>query len=741
MTQQLPNSIYDLIEHVALNKSGWWDAALNNVILAAIWMHGQPVRHVEVRNLLFSAFGLKIPTDRIAERIDGLVSQEDLDVCDDDHVVPSSNVANQMEVRLRAAQQNEDEVRDAFLKKVGNCCAPHSAEDTWDLFHRKFLLPLIDVVGARTIQLMGGDQAGDADVAALTDTFVGHFEDAHRAVLRRAIGSFLDPEDAHVRRYVTEHLDASFLVKASGLTNDAIAGISKFGEKPPTFRLFLDTNFLFSLLNLHENPSNEASQILGKTILKVSTHLTIRMYVIAPTTDEIKRTLRAAQVDLQGIRMSQPLADAVLEVGASGITMRFARANSEAVQPISPQEYFEPYLNDLTPLLKNKGVEVYNERTDGYKHRQDVIDDLDEMTILEGRYEAERQRRYNAALHDSILWHFVHDKRPVVFESPLEAVFWVVTNDYRLINFDRRRRRATKSAAGVCIHPAELVQVLRLWEPRSTDMEQALMSVLRLPFMFYEFDPSREAASMRILKALSRFDHIDELNPETIRDIVLSDAVRSKVNEATSEGEEIELIRDALLAEREEIAEQRDAAINRANQIEEILTEERKAALDRAAADRKGGEQVDARIPELQAELQEAREDQRAIAERAKALEITLNERNAQDRMMSNRNSFAWARGLGVVVTAVVAVGLGYGWIMIGETSPLIVSLSMFVVWVLCGVFVVTTRVQDPNVKEWAPIRTLLNLRRLATWVIATLLLAIVANAIWQELIQPRWFN
>ena len=741
MNQQLPTNIYDLIEYVELNKSGWWDAALSNVILAAIWIHGQPVRHVEVENLLFSAFNLKIPADRIAERIERLVSQSNLDVYDDDHVVPSSNVADQMEVRLKAAQQNEAAVHDAFLKKVGNCCAPHSPEDTWDLFHRKFLLPLIDVVGARTIQLMGGDHAGDADVAALTDTFVGHFEDAHRVVLRSAIGGFLDPGDAHVRRYVTEHLDASFLVKASGLSNDAIAGISKFGEKPPTFRLFLDTNFLFSLLNLHENPSNEASQILGKTIQKVSNHLTIRMYVIAPTIDEIKRTLRASQTDLQGIRMSQALADATLEVGVSGITMRFARANSEAVQPISAREYFDPYLNDLTPLLKNKGVDVYNEQTDGYKHRQDVIDDLDEMTIVEGEYEAQRQRRYNAALHDSILWHFVHDKRRAVFESPLEAVFWVVTNDYRLINFDKRRRRAMKSAAGVCIHPAELVQILRLWEPRSTDMEQALMSVLRLPFMFYEFDPSKEAASMRILKALSRFDHIDELKPEAIRDIVLSDAVRSKASEATSEGEEIELIRDALLAERKEVAEQRDAAIRRANQAEEALTEKRKAALDRTAADRKEREQADDRIPELQAELQDAREEQRATAEQVKALEITLNERDAQGRMLSNRNRFVWARGLGVVLAAAITAGLGYGWITIGETSPLIVSLSMFVVWVLCGVFAVTTRVHDTNVGKWAPIRTLLNLRRLAMWGIATLLLAIVANAIWQELIQPRWFN
>ena len=741
MTRHLPNSVYDLIEHVELNKSGWWDAALSNVILATIWIYGKPVRSAEVGDLLVSSFSLKIPTDRITEGIERLKSQGDLDVGGDDHVVPSSHVMDQMDARLTAAQQNEDTVRDAFLKKAGNCCAPYSPEETWNLFNREFLLPLIDVVGARTIHLMGGDQASDADVAALTDKFVGHFEYAQQPALRSAIGGFLDPSDANVRRYVTEHLDASFLVKASGLTKDAIAGISKFGEKPPTFRLFLDTNFLFSLLNLHENPSNEASQSLGRTIQQVSSHLTVRMHVISPTMDEIKRTLRASLADLNGLRMSPALADAALEVGVSSITMRFARANSEAVQPISPQDYFEPYLSDLTPILKDKGITVYNEQMDGYRHRQDVIDDLHEIASVKGEHESERQRRYNSALHDSILWHFVHDRRPAVFESPLEAVFWVVTNDYKLINFDRRRRRALKSDTEVCIHPAELVQILRLWEPRSTDMEQALMGVLRLPFMFYGFDPGKEAASMRILKALSRFDHIGELKTEAIRDIVLSDAVRSKTGEATSEEEEIEIIRDALLAERNEIAEQRDAAVRQADQTEEALANERKAALERDAADRNERDQAICRIAELQAQLQDSQKEQRATDEQFKELEATLAGRDAQSRMHSGRSNFLRTRGLSVVLAAAIAACIGYGWIMIGETPPLIVSLGMFVACVLWGVFVFTSWIPDNNVTEWAPIRTLLSLKRRLMSVVALILLGIVTNAIWQELIQPRWFD
>ena len=188
-----------------------------------------------------------------------------------------------------------------FLKSVNRSCAPHSPEQTWELFNTEYLIPLIDALGARTIQLMGGDEAGDANVAALTDVFLANFDDGQRAQMRSNIADFLGPGDSNVQRYVMEHLDASFLVKASGLTKQAIDGISNFGRNPPDFRLFLDTNFLFSLLNLHENPSNEASRNLGKTIQQVSNRVNIRMHVIPPTIEEVKRTLRAAMMSLNGI--------------------------------------------------------------------------------------------------------------------------------------------------------------------------------------------------------------------------------------------------------------------------------------------------------------------------------------------------------------------------------------------------------------------------------------------------------
>ena len=740
MTQQMPKTLLQLIEHIELNTSGWWDSALNNVLLATIWMNGKPVPKEQVRDLVVSAFDLVIPVDRVADGIERLMGSKQLIETDSGQIEPTSSVADQMEKRLSDAQSNEDKVRTAFFGKVGNCCAPYSPQESWDLFIERYFLPLIDMLGARTLQFLGENSTGDEHVGILTDRFIGLFDASNRTGLRSAIGSFLDPDDLNVRRYVSEHLDASFLVKASGLTNDAIVSISKYGQKRPAFRLFLDTNFLFSLLDLHENPSNESTQMLGQTIRQVGNHLSIRLNVIFPTMDEIKRTLRASQANLAGMRMSAALADAALGVRISGIAMRFARANAESERPISAKDYFQHYLRDLTPILRSKGIEVFNTRTSEYNQRQDVVNDVLEMVDIEGLPESEQQRRYNAALHDSILWHFVHDRRPQVFESPLEAVFWVVTNDYQLINFDRKRRRAENSAAGVCIHPAELVQMLRLWEPRSTDMEQALMSGLRLPFMFYEYDSGGEAASIRILKALSRFEHIGFLESDAIRDIVLSDAVRSQTVAATSEEEENEVIRDALLAERQGIADQRDAAVRKASEAEAALARQRELAQDQASVGEEIREQAEQRVSDLKAELETAQEETRSRDEQFKTLEALLDEKRTQDRVRSARIRATLVRGIGFgVLTAAAASGIGYGWISFKETAVLIVWPTMFLAWAVSWFVAATTRVHNTDVREWALMRRLIDLRRQTKLLIGAIVIAVIGNAIWQILIWPHF--
>lgn len=38
--------LVSLIHHVELNKAGWWDGAIRQFILAAIWLNGKATRSI-----------------------------------------------------------------------------------------------------------------------------------------------------------------------------------------------------------------------------------------------------------------------------------------------------------------------------------------------------------------------------------------------------------------------------------------------------------------------------------------------------------------------------------------------------------------------------------------------------------------------------------------------------------------------------------------------------------------------
>ena len=196
------------------------------------------------------------------------------------------------------------------------------------------------------------------------------------------------------------------------------------------------------------------------------------------------------------------------------------------------------------------------------------------------------------------------------------------------------------------------------------------MSGLRLPFMFYEFDLGRESASLRILKILSRFEHISDLGPEAIRDIVLNDAVRSKIAEVSDEEEAFVVIRDALLAEHKNVADQRDAAIHKAESAEEMLANERQVGRERDTVNRSELERAEALISELEIELRNTHNANRDVSERLQALEAKQDTKADRDQERSARARAVVTRGMGAgVCTAVATSVLGYAWYITTKPS------------------------------------------------------------------------
>src|SRR5690606_16350129 len=120
------------------------------------------------------------------------------------------------------------------------------------------------------------------------------------------------------RAYVSRLLHAQFCVEASGLTEEVLARLNASVGKQIRFQVFVDTNFLFSLLDLHENPSNEAAQELRELLGNLKGNPRIDLVITPDTIEEAKSAIASTKWQMTGLPSGRNFSEAALLAGVSG---------------------------------------------------------------------------------------------------------------------------------------------------------------------------------------------------------------------------------------------------------------------------------------------------------------------------------------------------------------------------------------------------------------------------------------
>ena len=412
-------------------------------------------------------------------------------------------------------------------------------------------------------------------------------------------------------------------------------------------RVFIDTNFLFSLLGLHVNPADDVVRALHELIDRMPSRVDVKLYMLPCTMDEARETIARYQDRLSSFYLTRPIAEAIRQgkLNLSGISATYVQEAYDGGQRVSAKDYFAPYLNDFIGVARSKGVEIFNVSLDELRMNQDVIDDVAQQMEWEQNRPQDRAKSYETLLHDMMLWHFARRQRPERIDSPLDARAWVATIDYGLLRFDSFKRRANPQEPPVCLHPTVLLQILQFWAPNSESLEAALMTSLRpVPL---RFDSEAEKVTVKIISTLSRFEEIDDLSVETVTNVVLSDAVRGRITRAESSEEELEAVRMGVVEENRllemradkylqdakslfKTVEERDTAIGTLEDKIEVTVGELEAAGAALGAE-------EARKDELEAQLAKAQRDVAAVTEEMRTAELLRR---------AYRSAIGW--GLGV---------------------------------------------------------------------------------------------
>lgn len=613
MVERIPSAEFlTLVQHVELSRAGWWEKTVERFIIAAFWGTPQAKTATQLSNEIRDRFRVDLDAGRLGPHLDRLVSSRALMPLPGRQYVLAEDARRDYKDQLERAAGIEEAATRAFESQLAPQFPSTPGDELWRHFRSAFLLPLVKDLGATTYNLLTGQGLDPAQERV--ETYLSGYPEGQRESLRKAIYAFLNPSNESVRSYVLCLLNAYLVVEAVSLSASDLAAVMRQLSSTPTFNVLVDTNFLLSILGLHNNPSNDAARGLIRLAKALSGNIKVRFYVLPLTLEETQRVLSAHRDYLGGLRLSPGMAQAALNRASSGITVRFLEHVSKGGSPNSAEAYFEPYLNNLVTILRSNGAELFNQNVDPYRTRQDVIDDIAlRMEHEKKTYDPEKRRTYEQLLHDTVLWHFAADKRPAHVDSPVDAGYWIVTLDYRLIGFDRFKSKG-RTATALCLEPTVLSQLLQFWLPRSPELEEVVLGSIRMPLMFHAFDRDAERVTVDILRALGRYEAVSHLPKEAVTAIIVNDALRAKMGATRTDEQKIELVKDALSTEFEKTKSALDAA----------LEGER-----RARVELEGKEDALAKLKEELAAVGRAREETERLKQTAGLLQEDLRKRDA----------------------------------------------------------------------------------------------------------------
>ena len=547
---------------------------MERLVLACAYTVG-PTSRGHLCDAARTSTGVDITSERLTEIVECLLQAGSL-IEHQESILVSEVIREELHAYEEKTMASEERVRIKFNQAAQDHGLADRRDELWPVLETEVILPTTRYLGARLYELLAsGESVSHLDMSSQ----IQGIDDRYGDRIRDFFYGFIDPTDHDIRAFVLRRLNAQYAADATALPAAALDRLAKQRSVPSRVRLMVDTNFLFSILGLHDNPGNEEANKLLELVDEVRSRVKLQLYVLPITFDETRNVLSDVAVRLTDFRGQPNLAEAAKRTNSLGLAQRYLEAASQSPTNLSAADFFAPYESDLLTVLRSKSVELYNTSLDELRMDQDVIDDVFELSERQRDHRRRGEKSYESNLHDMVLWHFARRERSPSLTSPLEADIWVVTLDYGLLSFERRKLRSEMGQPVICLEPASIIQLFQFWVPSSTQLDEALVGSIRQPLLFLNFGMESEQVTLRILGQLSRFDGAGDLSPDVALEILTNEALRQRISSSAQNthsdevviGEELLEMIHHLQIERDEAREDAEHHLERVDEISPLV--------------------------------------------------------------------------------------------------------------------------------------------------------------------------
>jgi len=624
--------------------------------------HFQNEQHLaEVIKLLF---GLQIPIHEVQLGIDRLESNGTIQRTANNELTLPLETRAKLQSRIDEALALEKRVKETWFQELERSFSATYAE-AWKVL-RNYLASAFRRHGLQTTALLDPSveiaPEYSQSLSELLEEALKEIPDGHRIPLQIAITSFLANAGKNTDRatYIAQLADGTFNYFSLTIAPDVA---ERFHEKLNSLMLFLDTNFLYGILDLNTSPQVAVSNELMRGIQKYD--LPFKLVYHPRTLRELRTSIDGYKADLMTREWPITLSRAaVTSMYISGVVLRYHQKHLET--GIDVDSFFRPY-NYLDVILQEKNISAYEPLKERAEERATLFAEFQDW--LKQR---NRDKSYNLLDHDSTILDQVRELRSSA-KSSLDAGALLITCDYMLYKFDWETSKKRGMMASAVL-PNLLWQILRPFIPSGSDFDRSFAETFAIP----EFRTIGSGSSKACAKLLYILAGYEGLSEETAARMLSNDMLIGRLKSEQDDERFQDYVEAAIVAENSALLEEKAALMQQ---------------LEKEKAERESEEgQFQKERSERQKEITQALEQTTIERQARENAENRANQAEIHATEADQRS----ARLIGVVKSIVLSViviaafealvyQLPWGWLMSHPNSYAI--QAMFDMTITLGLF------------------------------------------------------
>lgn len=506
--------IFNTICHMlALEYEGKINVALAKMVLTILTIETTPVpSSIDQINIAIERiFRFTIPNRLLQEAVDQLLTEKNVRWVGGVLIIDPKK-RSEIETIIKSARELQEKVRSEWFFDIADIYEEYQQEwenRLWDCL-QTFTGKALRRYGINVRMLL--DSREPTTTTEATQSLEVLFREAYEECVdsvqydfvAKYVSLFFREQNDIRKRYLYELVNGAFTFFAL-VSDETVSSYMREIIKPVS--IFVDTNFIFGVVELHNYPFNEISKEILSLVEK--NDLPLRFLVLDRTLKEYKETLEYYGGVIKG-RSWQPAMSRVALINGhmSSIERKYHELNAES--PLDPEIFLTKYRSPEV-LLKEHGFEFYTPDQKATTERDELKKRLIEQYKLhmQTRYPDRQPKRYESLEHDVTLLLTAQEHR-AEGSRILDAGAMCLTIDSTLYSFDWYEN-IQGNPLGVTIFPNQLLHLLRPFVSQIIDFEGHFARTFALPeFQVIETDYSE--VRHRVLDYLNSFSN---MNTET----------------------------------------------------------------------------------------------------------------------------------------------------------------------------------------------------------------------------------